>query len=249
MPVTLAMLAVALLASIGVWVLARSSGATDPVEPMAEERWLIGWLRRWPQCRALARSLDRRLAGGAMLAAALVIVLTTALIVGALFDMVAGDSGLARWDQAVAEWGSRRATTWSTDVLDVVTDLGGTGVLVIVVAVVAGADLTRSRNADVALFLGVVLAGVSVINGRLKWLINRPRPDVEPLVGLSGSSFPSGHSSAAAATWFAVALMVSRRWSPPWRAVAAALATLVTMAVAASRHCSACTGSPTWSPA
>ncbi len=74
-------------------------------------------------------------------------------------------------------------------------------------------DVVRNRNLDVALFLVVVVAGVALINNVLKWLIDRERPDVAHLVGTSGSSFPSGHSAAAAATWFALALVVGRRWS------------------------------------
>ena len=62
------------------------------------------------------------------------------------------------------------------------------------------------------------------------------RPDVDHLSGSSGSSFPSGHSAAAAAAWCALALVLSpvagRRRG---RAIAAAVATMVALAVAASR--------------
>jgi undecaprenyl-diphosphatase len=58
---------------------------------------------------------------------------------------------------------------------------------------------------------------------------------VEHLVGTAGSSFPSGHSSSAAAAWFAIALVVSRQQSRRWRAIAAAVAALITVTVATSR--------------
>src|SRR5829696_5065742 len=131
--------------------------------------------------------------------------------------------------------GSRNGTSWSTSVLDRLTDLGGTAYLAVAVTFVAAYDFVRHRNLNVALFLLVVLAGVVLINNGLKSLVDRERPPVVHLVGTSGSSFPSGHSAAAAATWFALALVIARDWSRRGRAVAAGAAALISVAVAASR--------------
>jgi undecaprenyl-diphosphatase len=218
-----------------VWALSTSPRAPDPADPEEEERWLVRWLGRHPRFGATARSIDRHVFGGLMLIVALAIVLATAFVVGAVFDMVDRSSGLAEWDEAVAEWGSRNATSWSTRVLDALTDLGGTRPLVVAVAAVAAFDVVRHRNINVVLFLLVVLVGVVLINNGLKWLVDRERPSVTHLVGTSGSSFPSGHSAAAAATWFALALVIARHWSRPWRATAAGVAALVTVTVASSR--------------
>jgi membrane-associated phospholipid phosphatase len=235
MPVTLAVLLAAVLSAVVVWALSRSPGGPDPADPEAEERWLVSWLARHPRFGARARAIDRQAIGGLMLVVALAIILVTALLVGVMFDMVDRDSGLAGWDRAVAEWGSRHATSWSTTVLDALTDLGGTALLVVVVVAVATYDVARHRNVNVALFLLVVLGGIALINNGLKWLVDRERPDVDHLVGISGSSFPSGHSAAAAATWFALALVITRAWSRRRRAVAAGLAALISVTVAASR--------------
>ena len=132
------------------------------------------------------------------------IVLGTTLVVGALFGMVDGGWGLAEWDDAVAEWGSRHTTSASTEVLDWVTDLGGTALLAVIVVAVGTYDAVRRRDLNGMSFLIVVAVGVVAINNLLKSLVDRPRPDVPHLVETSGSSFPSGHSSAAAATWLAV---------------------------------------------
>ena len=59
-----------------------------------------------------------------MLAVALSILFTTALVVGIVFDMVDRQSGGAV-GHPVAEWGSRNATPSSTNVLDALTNLGG----------------------------------------------------------------------------------------------------------------------------
>jgi undecaprenyl-diphosphatase len=235
MPVTLIVLLAAVLSAVGVWALSRSPRAPDPADPAAEERWLVRWLSRHPRVGERARAIDRQAIGGLMLVLALAIVFGTALLVGVVFDMVDRRSGLAAWDRAVADWGSRHATSWSTTILDALTDLGGTALLSVVVVTVAALDVARRRNLDVALFLLVVLAGVALINNGLKWLVDRERPDVTHLVGSSGSSFPSGHSAAAAATWFALALVITRRSSRRRRATAAGLAALVAVTVAASR--------------
>jgi membrane-associated phospholipid phosphatase len=235
MPVTLVVAITAIVAAFAVWAMSRSRSAPDPVDPYVEERWLVRWLGRHPRLAAPARAIDRQVAGGLMLVAALAVVVLTALAVGAIFDMVDRNSGIAAWDRSVAEWGSRNASSWSTTVLDWITDLGATWLLVIVAVAVGLFDVVRNRNVDVALFLVVVVAGVALINNVLKWLIDRERPDVAHLVGTSGSSFPSGHSAAAAATWFALALVVGRRWSRRRRSLAAAVAALISVAVAASR--------------
>ena len=213
MQATVAVLVAAALAAFAVWASSRSRRGPDPIDPEREERWLVRWLGRHPRFGATARSIDRQAAGGLMLVVALAIVLGSALIIGSLVDMVGHASGLAAWDEAVAEWGSRNATSWSTSVLDRLTDLGGTEHLAVAVTFVAAYDFVRHRNLNVALFLLVVLAGVVLINNGVKGLVDRERPPVVHLVGTSGSSFPSGHSAAAAATWFALALVIARDWS------------------------------------
>ncbi len=235
MSVTLAVVLTAIVVAGVVWALSRSPSAPDPADPEAEERWLVRWLGRHPRLGAAARAIDRQMIGGLMLAVALSVVFSTALAVGVVFDMVDRNSGLARWDSAVAEWGSEHATLSSTRVLDALTDLGGTRYLLVIGIVVAVFDYVRHRNRNVVLFLAVVLIGVVIVNNGLKLIVDRERPPVTHLVGTSGSSFPSGHSAAAAAAWFAFALVVSRHWARRGRAAAAALAAVLTIAVAASR--------------
>ena len=235
MRVTLVVALAALVVAAGVWLLSRSPRTPDPGDPEREERWLVGWLLRHRRFGDAAQAIDRRAFGGLMLVSALAILFVTALIVGAVFDMVDNGSGLARWDQSVAEWGSRHATARSTDILDTLTNLGGTRYLIVIFVVVAIVDYVRHRNPNVPLFLLVVVVGVTTINNGLKHLIDRERPDVVHLVGTSGSSFPSGHSAAAAASWFALALVISRHWPARRRALATALAAVITVSVCTSR--------------
>ncbi len=235
MSVTLVVVLAALVAAAIVWFLSRSSGEKGPVDAAREERWLVHWLLRHPRWGSAARSIDHHVAGGLMLVVALAVLFAIAIVLGLLLDMVDSGSGLAAWDRAVAEWGSSNATDRSTDVLGIITDLGGSGYLIAIFVAVAAIDFVRNRNADVVWFLFTVLAGVVLINNGLKMLVGRARPDVSHLVGAAGSSFPSGHSAAASACWFALALVIGRRWSRRRRAALATAASVVVVAVAASR--------------
>ncbi len=235
MPVALAVLLAALVGAGLVWLTSRQPAGPDPVDPERKERWLVRWLGSHPRFGHVARSLDRRVAGGLALVVGLAITFVTALVVGLVFDMVGNGSGLARWDRSVAEWGSTHATDWSTDLLSSLTNLGGTGYLVIVAVAVAAYDLARWRNWNVPVFLLVTIGGVALLNNCVKWIVERDRPDVTHLVGSAGSSFPSGHSAAAAAAWSAFALVISRHRHRRGRAIAAGAAALIAMSVAASR--------------
>lgn len=237
MSVTLAVLAVAAVAAVIVLVWSRSTGPRelDPIDPVAEERWLVELVGRHPALRRVAARADHEVVGGLGLVLALAVLTAGAIGVGLLFDMVDRERGIARWDRAVAEWGSEHARGWSTELLSLVTDLGATAVVIAIAVVVALIDHRRHGNRHVPLFLGAVLAGVFLVNNALKLVVDRDRPDVVHLVSASSSSFPSGHSATAAAAWCAFALVVSRHASRRGRAVAAAVAAVVTAAVAASR--------------
>jgi undecaprenyl-diphosphatase len=81
----------------------------------------------------------------------------------------------------------------------------------------------------------LVVAGQFALSNAVKAVVGRVRPDAPPLHVLHGPSFPSGHATAAAATWAAVALVLGRRASPRWRAVLAGAAAAIAVAVACTR--------------
>ncbi|MET0326710.1 MAG: phosphatase PAP2 family protein, partial [Ilumatobacteraceae bacterium] len=119
--------------------------------------------------------------------------------------------------------------------IEAVTQLGGTTVVIVVLGLVAGSDYARRRNAEVFAFVVAVGLGVVVLNNILKLIVDRDRPDVLQLVGAAGSSFPSGHSATAAATWSAVALILGQGQPRRTRALLAAGAAVIAVAVAISR--------------
>jgi membrane-associated phospholipid phosphatase len=207
----------------------------DPTDVEIPDRWLVAAANRWPRVQRAARHVDRRVWGGAALVVAFVVVLVAALTVGWIFSTIDSGRGVARWDQSVADWGAERATDSSVTFVRMVTHLGGTPYLIVVMTIVGLVEWRRRRDPTSFLFLLAVGVGVTAINNSLKWLIMRDRPTVVHLMDAAGSSFPSGHSAAAAACWMAMAVVVGR-WVPrrarPW---VAASAVAIAGAVAASR--------------
>ncbi len=234
--VALIVFAVGLVAALAAATWSILSRDHDPVDPQTEERWLIRVLRDHPRLAAFARRrLDRSTAGGLLLTVSLAFVFLAATGVGLVFDMVDENRGFARWDESAARWGARNATAASTWILRVLTDFGGTEGIVIVTLIIGAWGFWRFRNLKVFAFMTVIAAGQSLLNNGLKWIVMRDRPDFAQLAGHAGSSFPSGHSAAAAATWAAVALVLGRGRSRRVQAALAGVAVLIATLVAASR--------------
>jgi undecaprenyl-diphosphatase len=208
----------------------------DPVDPAAPERATRQAIERLPRLRRFLKArMDRKTAGGFLLTVSFAIVFGVALVLGLLLDAINDHSLLARWDQSVADWGAHHARSETIDVLKWITQLGSTPVVVAVLTLTAVADFVRRRKKDVWLFVAAVGIGELLFNNLLKVIVSRGRPAVMHLVVAHGYSFPSGHTTAAAAAWSAVALVLGRD-RPRWvRAVLSGMAALVAVSVAASR--------------
>ncbi len=226
----------ALLAGVTTAVWSLNSGALDPIDPVAEERWLVRKLAGQSRLASFVRRrLDRTSAGGLLLTVGLVTVFVLAVLAGWVFNTLDDQSGFAQFDESVAEFGAANATAMSTSILHLVTDLGGTTVVVVVGLAVGVWGWLKHRNVHILYFMIAVIAGQSLVNNGLKLLVDRDRPSVLQLQGWAGSSFPSGHSAAAAALWAAVALVVGLSFGHRGRAYLAGAATLLATAVAATR--------------
>ncbi len=206
----------------------------EPV-PVEVEHWLVERSGARPALRRVAAGLDRRVFGGLSLALALTIVTAAGAAVGALFDSLDSQRGFAAWDESVAQWGADHATAQTTAALEIVTMGGATALLLPLMALIGLAGFV-SRRSWVALgYLATTGCGIVIVNNTLKLIVDRERPLVDHLVGSSGSSFPSGHSAAAAACWAAIALVAAPRASRNVRALLVLSAAIVALFVAASR--------------
>jgi undecaprenyl-diphosphatase len=136
------------------------------------------------------------------------IVAGAALLLGALTVMVSHSMGLAAWDYTVERWAANNANGLSTQVLTAVTQLGSTWFIICSTLVAAGYAYLRTRRSGIIGFLTMVVVGQVALSGLIKWSVARARPTLEPLADFSGYSFPSGHTTAATATYLGIALVL-----------------------------------------
>jgi undecaprenyl-diphosphatase len=116
-----------------------------------------------------------------------------------------------------------------------VTYLGSTvGALGVAVAV-GGYAYWRTRRIAIPAYLLTTVLSTVTVNNVVKLIVDRPRPNLARLVSHAGSSFPSGHTAAAAATYAALALVLGRGHRRRVKAGLVAAAAGITVAVGASR--------------
>jgi undecaprenyl-diphosphatase len=84
-------------------------------------------------------------------------------------------------------------------------------------------------------FLIAVTIGQTLMSTLVKDLVDRVRPTINPVAHTLGPSFPSGHTTGAAACFAAFALVLGRGRSRNAQSLLAGLAVFVGVAVAASR--------------
>ena len=185
--------------------------------------------------RVLRARVDPQATTGLALTVAGAIVIVGAVGVGLLLFMVRRNLGFAHWDLSAARFGARHVTSASTAVLRDISLLGGTLGLIVVVLLTLVIEQRRIPSRAAIGFLLLVAVGQNLLANGTKFLVNRARPDLNQLTGFAGSSFPSGHSTAAAATYAGIALLLSRRRSPATRSLLAGGAVAIAVAVAASR--------------
>jgi undecaprenyl-diphosphatase len=150
--------------------------------------------------------------------------------VGALWTSVVGSGEL----EVIREIADQRSAGL-TAAARVVTWAGSAFVLV-PLALICCVALFRAGLRREALAVALSLAGAMLISDAIKLLVSRPRPPVEHLQSVSGSSFPSGHATQASAFWFSLVLALqATRAKPALVRVAACLALALVLAVALSR--------------
>jgi undecaprenyl-diphosphatase len=121
--------------------------------------------------------------------------------------------------------GLARAITWA-----------GSAFVLVPLGLVCCLALARAGLQREALAVALSLGGAILLSYLTKQLVSRPRPPVEHLQRVTGSSFPSGHATQASAFWFALVLALPATGAARgaiW--LASAVALLLVLAVAASR--------------
>ena len=160
----------------------------------------------------------------------LVVFMLLGWVVGELWTSVGGSIEL----NAVRDVAAQR-TAATTDIVRVIT-WAGSAFLLVPLALIGCLAFARAGLRGEALAVALSLGGAMLISDAVKLLVSRPRPPVEHLQAVTGSSFPSGHTTQASAFWFSLVFaMPAAGASPRQTRVAGGLASLIVLAVATSR--------------
>jgi len=232
------LIVVALIAGGFTFALARRYPATAAAEAparaasgkLAEEAAHRPWLSNLLRTR-----LDPSTATGLALTLALVVAILGGLVLGALAYLMRTNAALVNIDNSVGQWEFDHASPLSTHGLHAVTQLADTYTVIALIAIVSVVEYLRLPNRWIPVFLVTVVVGEIVLVNVIKQALDRVRPAFDPAAASLGPSFPSGHSATAAATYAAVALVHARRRAPVTRALIAAGAVAIAVAVATSR--------------
>jgi undecaprenyl-diphosphatase len=99
---------------------------------------------------------------------------------------------------------------WMENVLQDLTALGGSTVLVLVVLAVVGFLVLQGRYRT-ALFVAASAASGELLNAAMKYAFNRPRPSIVPhLRAVFSTSFPSGHAMESAIVYLTLGAIIMR---------------------------------------
>jgi len=183
----------------------------------------------------LRRPFDPKTETGVALLFATVVVFASVVGIGVLVAMIRLKTGLERFDVGLAQFGADHASQWSTNAMRNISRLGGTSGVVVLALIATVIEMIRKPSRWLPVFMLLVVGGQLLLSNGIKYLVERARPDISQLTGFSGTSFPSGHSTAAAATFAAIALISTRNRSRRAKIAGAAIAAGVAVVVACTR--------------
>ena len=172
----------------------------------------------------LRHHFNPRTETGVALITATAIVALGAVGIGVLLAMIRTKFGVDSLDVRFARFGAEHATSASSDFMRHVSEFGGTRGVILLAIIACIVEARRGQPRAVVFFLTLVVGGQFALSNGIKYLVERARPDFNRLTGFAGTSFPSGHSTAAAATLAAIALLATRRRSQHMKTLAAGLA-------------------------
>jgi undecaprenyl-diphosphatase len=226
--ILLASVAAGLAAGLAARYPAGAPGAT--AAPVAQAAARHAGIRRWLRARG-----DPAAATGLLLTLASLAVVAAGVVTALLAYLIRQVDAVRRLDAWAARWGHDHATDASEAAITAVTQLGETWFVVVAGLVVAALEWRRGSSRLVVPFLIVVVLGDKLITTAVKELADRARPTLNPIAETLGPSFPSGHSSTAAAFFAGAALVLGRARPRRARAAIAGVAVGLAVAVAASR--------------
>ncbi len=226
--------AVIILALVLTWCMRRGLTWGSQWLTVAQRRAHVALQGRAGRVAAVLRDVTHPEDGSAREMAFLgtILALSGVLLFNLVEDVLAR-GGVMRADHALSTLVGGWRTVWGDSIMIVITSLGDTPVTALV-AVLAAAWIYWHGERRLALGVVAALAATALFVIGMKATMHVPRP--MPLYsGADAFSFPSGHTTFAAALYGVLGWIWSRDLPSPWRtAVVACLSTLVA-AIAVSR--------------
>jgi undecaprenyl-diphosphatase len=235
--VGLAVLLVIVLALVWRWLSSREDWIKRQSTALLAHPYLVAWRRRYAAQLAFlqARLSPRGYVGLHLTIGALVLIASAWLFGGITEDIMHGDP-LAVIDLRVSEWLHARMAPPLTTAMMLITQLGSTLFVSGATLLIALLLLWRRQQYELVTLLTAVFGGM-LLNVLLKASFHRHRPSFnDPVVSLTGYSFPSGHTMAATVFYGVLTAFAVRKlqdWR--WRALAVIVAALIVLLIAFSR--------------
>jgi undecaprenyl-diphosphatase len=164
-----------------------------------------------------------------------VAVAATWTFLGVTQDVVAHEE-LGSLDPRAHTWVLAHRTGWLTHLLQVVTWLGSSAVVVPLLVVAAVLACRSRRSWRPAVAIAVAYAVTLLLHAGVAELVHRHRPPrADWLAGASGWSYPSGHTIQATVAYGVLLVLLAPRRTRRSRMVLAGAYASIVVAVAASR--------------
>jgi membrane protein DedA with SNARE-associated domain/membrane-associated phospholipid phosphatase len=167
------------------------------------------------QISFLRRRFDPTSRFGLYLTVGVVVAIVTAWIFGELIDALEERDDIYLIDAPLVRSMADHRSPNLTAVLRMVTHVGGGAVVALALATAAVIAVAQTKDNRWGAFFSAVIVGGLGLDDAVKAIVDRPRPEVGALVEVTGSAFPSGHATAAAAMCAALAFALTRKTT--WR--------------------------------
>jgi len=184
----------------------------------------------------LRQRLDPAVPGGPALSAALTVAALSLGMFAVLTADVLTGAGIVRLDPGVHAFAVTHRSGWLSLVLQALTWLGSTIVLIPLLAGASVLVLGRRRDLPTAAVLWIGFGGALILYKLIKSLVDRARPPATDMIThATGAAYPSGHATQAIVGWGLLALVLWGGRSARIRLVLLTLTTGVVLLVGASR--------------
>jgi len=190
---------------------------------------------RWP--RFLAARLDPDAYLGLHFTVGLIVIVLGLWLFGGVLEEVLDNDALVRWDMTASGWVHSTTTPAGIRVFEFFTNIGSPVAMAIIAVIGVVVTFVR-KHRRLALAWVAAVGGGAIVDGVLKAMIHRTRPQYAAAF-LHGTSysFPSGHAmgSMIGYGFVAYAIVLTGEWAGWHRQAVFSAAGLMTLLVGVSR--------------